>query len=229
VQKITIANQRNLKLAGLLYAPEQPDRQATPLLIVCHGFNDTKENEGRALEMAEWLHQRNVACLLFDFAGFGESEGEHGDPSISHRLEDIGSVVTFCRALGWTKLGILGRSLGGTTALIYAAQDDYIRGVCTWAAPVYLPDLAGDSGTSKEEELIADLTQIVYKISPRPLLLVHGTEDTIVPLQQSRDLLDAAGEPKKLFVVPGADHRFTRGYTLIWEAILEWIDQWTQI
>ena len=47
----------------------------------------------------------------------------------------------------------------------------------------------------------------VDKISPRPLLLLHGEKDELVPLGQARKLYGRAGEPKELFVVKNAPHR----------------------
>jgi len=46
----------------------------------------------------------------------------------------------------------------------------------------------------------------VGKIAPRPLLLIHGDQDTLVPLENGEALYQAAGEPKELYVVSGAGH-----------------------
>jgi uncharacterized protein len=46
----------------------------------------------------------------------------------------------------------------------------------------------------------------VPRIAPRPLLLIHGDDDTAVPPSHARRLYDAAGEPRELWTVPGAGH-----------------------
>lgn len=100
------------------------------------------------MEMAEWLQGKGIACLLFDFAGCGESEGEFQDITLSHHVEDIGSVVSFCRSNMWANLALLGRSFGGAAALAYASASHEIRGVCTWSAPAHLDRLFGSGRTA---------------------------------------------------------------------------------
>ena len=47
---------------------------------------------------------------------------------------------------------------------------------------------------------------VIGRISPRPVLLTHGTLDEIVPVRHAHTLFKAAEEPKELWVVPGAHH-----------------------
>jgi len=46
----------------------------------------------------------------------------------------------------------------------------------------------------------------IQKIAPRPLLIVHGEEDTTIPARMSRELFEKANDPKNLLIVPGAGH-----------------------
>ena len=46
----------------------------------------------------------------------------------------------------------------------------------------------------------------VAKIAPRPLLLIHGTADTVIPVVHSYRLYEAAGDPKELWIFEGAQH-----------------------
>lgn len=241
MERITITNPRGLKLAGLSFTPDSPEPQATPLLIVCHGFTGSKEGKGKALEMARWLVQRGVASVLFDFAGCGQSEGEFKDVTLSHHVEDISSVVSCCRENGWQNIGLLGRSFGGAAALAYTAADPAVRALCTWSAPVHLDrlfgsrpgDLLAPDGTivRLKDEFFSDLRRhdlllAAARISPRPLLVIHGTADEVVPVREAEDLFVAAGEPKELVLVPGADHQLSQHYRQAWEAVYRWIQGW---
>lgn len=60
-----------------------------------------------------------------------------------------------------------------------------------------------------------DLLNAVSKIAPRPLLVVHGTEDPTVPAWHAEKLYEKAGEPKEKLLVEGADHTFARWH---WQA-----------
>jgi len=55
-----------------------------------------------------------------------------------------------------------------------------------------------------------DILNAVSEIAPRPLLIVHGTEDPTVPVSHAQKLYEKAGEPKEKFLVDGADHTFAR-------------------
>ena len=64
----------------------------------------------------------------------------------------------------------------------------------------------------------------VSKISPRPLLIVHGTDDLGIPLAGVKRLYELAGEPKDLVIVDGADHNLSdpRAYEITVNTIVEW-------
>jgi fermentation-respiration switch protein FrsA (DUF1100 family) len=62
---------------------------------------------------------------------------------------------------------------------------------------------------------------LIAAIAPRPVLLVTGSEDTTVPPALTRELFDAAREPKTFFVVPGGRHgRYTQAGGESYEARL---------
>ncbi|PIP48965.1 MAG: hypothetical protein COX14_01740, partial [Chloroflexi bacterium CG23_combo_of_CG06-09_8_20_14_all_45_10] len=62
----------------------------------------------------------------------------------------------------------------------------------------------------------------IDKISPRPLLLVHGDADEVVPLEQAHRLYQKAKEPKKLAIIPGAKHKLRLEETAI-ATVLSWL------
>lgn len=69
----------------------------------------------------------------------------------------------------------------------------------------------------------------VSKISPRPMLIVHGTDDMGIPLAGVKRLYELAGKPKDLVVVEGADHNLSdpRAYEITMKTVVEWFaKQW---
>ncbi len=242
----TIKNHNNQTLSTLLCLADKGNR----LIIACHGFTGSKEGSGRAVDMAEQLACCGLNTLLFDFSGCGDSEGRWEDISLSGQVADLGAVVAWCRREGFGDIILNGRSFGGTTALCYAAGDAQITGICTWAAVARLNDLFikrvghesvfegnpqdlialhGEEGTvSIKKAFFHDLQKhdplnAANRLSSRPLLLIHGSADLAVPLEDARLLYNHAREPKLLSVIEGADHRFSEHSEEVWKAFFKWL------
>jgi dipeptidyl aminopeptidase/acylaminoacyl peptidase len=65
---------------------------------------------------------------------------------------------------------------------------------------------------------------VVGKIAPRPLLLLHPANDTVTPTEQSVDLFALAGQPTDLHLVAGVDHfMFSEGNTLVINLLRDWL------
>lgn len=246
MEKVSFLNKKKQKLAGLLSS--LPPASNPILVIVCHGFTGSKEGGGKAVEMARFLAGSGISTLLFDFAGSGESEGSFEDISLGGHMEDLSSAVDFCSEKGYTDIITLGRSFGGSTAICQAPSDTRIKGVCTWAAPASLMDLflgftdedlpgdeselislAGDEGLIfLKKSFFTDLSRhsvphCASLLSPRPLLVVQGTHDSVVSQEDARLIYHSAGEPRDLRLLEGADHQFSSHYGEVWEIFSEWV------
>ncbi|MEW6662933.1 MAG: alpha/beta hydrolase [Bacillota bacterium] len=247
-QKVKVKNQRGLRLAGLMHGSPAVTGK---VVIIAHGFTGSKEGGGRAVAMAENLGSLGYGALLFDFAGCGESEGEFKDVSLTNHIADLRAVFDYGRSIGFPTIILVGRSFGGDGALCFAAMEKEVAGVCAWATPANpwqlfnhlfqkarrLPggilELAGDKGQvlHLREEFLADLAkydikQAAARIGPRPLLILHGDRDELVPVTDAHSLAEAAFEPKHLIVVPGGDHQFSGHYQEAYLAVADWLKRW---
>jgi putative redox protein len=197
--------------------------------------------------MAEEMAKQGYATLLFDFSGCGESEGAFADITLSGHIADLACSVDYSLESGFSKVITLGRSFGGTTALCQAALDKRIAGVCTWAAPAELSKLfngfrkpgnanensliplADHSGTAMvRDKFFSDLEQhdparSASLIAPRPLMVLQGQSDAVVPVGNAHLIYNSAGIPKELQVIPQADHQFTLHYREAWQITLGWL------
>jgi len=200
---------RGMRMSGVLHLP---DRQSPPCVIACHGLLSTKESD-KYVELGAWLSRDGLALLRFDFSGCGESEGKLEDVTITGRLEELQTVVDLVKtdsALGGT-IALMGSSLGGYLSLLMAAREKEIKAIVTWAAPYRLSGPSSDSpplGESfyrdmKNHDLIAILRGV------RHCLVVHGDMDEVVPLTHASLIHENIGDPKRLEIIRGADHRFT--------------------
>jgi fermentation-respiration switch protein FrsA (DUF1100 family) len=242
-KKVSYPNKQGLNLAGLLYSGPAPGT----LVVVCHGFTGSKEGGGRALAMAEELGKQGYATLLFDFSGCGESEGSFTDITLTGHIKDLDSSIDYGLASGFQRIITLGRSFGGTTVLCHAALDKRVSGVCTWAAPAELSKLFNafrTQGNKREDSLIplsdqsgtvmvredffTDLKQhdparSAAAIAPRPLMVLHGESDAVVPSTNANLIYNSAGNPKELRIIPQADHQFTQHHREAWQITLGWL------
>lgn len=243
-ENISIYNPQNLKLDGLFYTRDNP---FAITLIISHGFTGSKEGGGKAIEMAEFFANSNIETVLFDFSGSGKSEGNFSDITLSSHIEDLKSVLNWCSQIKSGPIISIGRSFGGCVAIVQAATDNNIHGVCTWATPAELRPLFLGLAVedpevnswvhleNKEGSLMVkseffqdisnyNLPEATEKIAPRPILIIHGTEDLTVPPDGAKKLYDAAYDPKMLRYIPKANHRFQEHYRDVWSICLEWLN-----
>lgn len=241
--------------ALLLRNKPKPDNSrhksaVNPLVIVCHGFTGSKEGRGQAVAMGEQLALLGYSTLLFDFAGSGESDGENHDRTLSGQVDDLAAVVEWARQEGFGPIILCGRSFGGSTAISYAARDQQIDAVCTWSAvarleQLFLTLIGGDAAGLADEVVTIEndegqltlkrrffqdlskhnLAECAAAISPGNLLIVHGSADQSVPPEDAKILYQAAGEPKKLVIIEGADHRFSSHTEAVWQTFFSWLKE----
>ena len=203
------------RLKGILHHPRDSARSC---IITCHGLFSSKDSD-KFQNLAEVFSKNHYFVLRFDFSGCGESEGRIEDTTVSGRMEDLKAALAFVRKeipLKGLPIGLLGSSMGGYIALHLAALDSSIKAVVAWATPFSFDGLREviekNNQTPLKEAFYRDATR--HDVSTalsrtKNLLFIHGDEDELVPLGHAQKLYGVAQEPKKLIVVPGADHTFS--------------------
>jgi uncharacterized protein len=131
------------RLAGDLYLPKHDSAQATaadaamplPAIVLCQGFAAVKELLLPAY--AEHFAANGFAALLFDYRGFGKSEGELGRLVPRMQIEDIKQAITFLTtqidvnvSIDKARIGLWGTSYGGANALVAASEDPRVKCLC---------------------------------------------------------------------------------------------------
>jgi uncharacterized protein len=201
-----------------------PTPERRHLIVLVHGMWSSW------LEMASLgkdLHRRGFDVLLFDLRGHGES-----DPSRLYlgRRErgDIQAVMRWASAQGFShdRIGWLGYSMGGSTVLMEAARNPQIQvavldspygdlpkllrsqlpqhsGLPSWFNPGILLAARWVYGV-RTDDLVP--TRFARAWGERPLLLIHGQSDSIVPLSQAEELARAAGGSCLTRLLPGVEH-----------------------
>jgi len=223
-KRVEFFNRRGQRLCGIAH---RPDRSAKAAAILCHGMGSSKESE-KLILLGRDLSARGVLALRFDFAGSGESKGTFEEVTYSGEAEDIAAAYDLVAKNGIEKVGVVGSSMGGTAALLFAANHP-IAALATIAAPVHPEKFAARflteqqrrewrekgfilySGLRLNSTLLEDVEAIDVAAAARkisaPALVLHGDRDPTVPVEEARELYAALAGPKRLVILAGAEHR----------------------
>jgi alpha-beta hydrolase superfamily lysophospholipase len=222
-EPVSFSSRDGLNLGGWFVPGSEP---TIGTVIFCHGHAGSLDPD---LKLVPAFHSRGFNVLQFDFRGHGRSEGQHVSMGYYERL-DLLAAVGFLQERGIPRVGVLGFSMGGAVAISTAAvcpaigavvSDGsfariqptllaglYQRGMPLWLARSLTPWVLRLVGWWLGCDLAkADPMRWVSRISPRPILLVHGGQDVFVPCSEIERLHAAAGNPKALWIVEEAEHR----------------------
>ena len=180
-----------------------------PVLLYLHGarFNVT----GSAPRMRR-MQELGFSVLAMDYRGFGKSTSVL--PSEASAYEDARAAWDW---LGWKYPNrpryIFGHSLGGSIAIHLANEVADERGTIVEGTFTSMADVLGSTswGWLPWSLLITQRLAAVDKVSTigSPLLVVHGSEDQLIPTTLGKKLYDAAAEPKRFVLVEGGSHHNT--------------------
>ncbi len=215
------------------------------VLLMVHGFRGTLEGGGRAGILAQ------AAAQYLQVVRFNFSDCQ----LLEKQVQELQYILAYVQQR-WQpeKLYLLGRSLGGATAIITESLPGALplSGLILWSTPNDLPATFKQVlGAKNYERLLSgqdlqlsdergpilvqaafvrgiqnyDLTVCLHRQRKRPLLILHGTADAIVAPGQAQANYEAAFEPKELIMIPGGDHSFTTKSEVAAQAVLHWLKE----
>lgn len=210
------------------------------LVLLGHGVTGNKDRP-LLVELANRLATSGYHALRFSFSGNGGSGGRFEDSTVSKEVEDLGAIID---ALPSWKIGYAGHSMGGAVGVLRASVDSRIQFLISLAGMAHTADFAqrefgmltpgaGNMWDKPECPLskayMDDMARIGSVANAArqirvPWLFVHGAVDDVVPIQDSRDLLAIAREPKQLVELPESDHVFSDHHAAAMSsAVLAWM------
>lgn len=233
-KKIYFENSRENKLCGILTTPEA--REYDPLVIMVHGFGGSKDGE-LYLALENRLTPFGLPSLRFDTTGRGESGGDFADTTIHTYVDDVKAAIEYAKHIGYNYHALVGSSVGGL-AVIHAAEPDDSTKLIVLDSPVcdltktierlysdilddFLKSGGGDFQHPEHDAMYVkkgiytqaegmDAYPIASKLIGVPTYIVHGDQDTGIPLEEVIRLQKSIGESAKLRIVKGADHGFDK-------------------
>ena len=247
-ESLTFHDRHGHRIAAILSRPDRPTRS---LAVLCHGFLSGK-NSATNKTLTRLLNEQGLATFRFDFFGQGDSDGPFEEITTTLAVHQAETALDLVIARGYDRIGLVGSSFGGLVAILTAAQRCDLACVALkcpvvdfaeelhvtfgaeelarWHATDTIPNIMGGPNRVRLRYDFYDdcLRQIAYGPAERitiPTLIVQGERDECVPLHQSRQLYDALKGPKRLDLLPGADHQFTReeDFRQMTASISEWL------
>ena len=208
-----------------VFHPGEGDSRKDILVIIAHGLTGNLERPQLAA-LAIGLAERGWPCLRITYPGNGNSEGDFGDCTITTEVSDLTSILDSLP--GGTRVAYVGHSMGAAVGALTAARDPRVGILVSLAGMVHTADFyqrefgslePGKDCLWDEAEFplskafsddlrgIGDVLSSAAKVHA-PWLFLHGEEDDLVPVRDSRDAHAVAAGPKKLVEIPGAGHSF---------------------
>jgi len=212
-ESVFFSTANGLRLHGWFFPAVGP---AAGTVLHIHG---NAGNVTAHFHQVRWLPEADWNVLCFDYRGYGRSQG---------RISREGSIADTHAALDYLlarpdvdreRIVAFGQSLGGAIGIVLAAERTDLRGLAVDGAFHHYRDIARYHIRHNPLLFVTawwvppllmtdgyDPIDYVARISPRPLLVMHGKADRIVPAFMGEKLHAAAREPKELWLIDGVDH-----------------------
>jgi len=219
-ENVSFTSRDNTKLSGWFIPAVQSSRFEKTKGTIIH-FHGNAQNMTSHFQFVKWLPKKGYNVFVFDYRGYGQSEGHAKRSGI---YEDCLAALTWIsqkEGVDNDRLIVLGQSLGGALAIrVVADHPEFgIKAVIADSPFASYRKIVRDKVGSVSllkwmkwplSYLLAtdgySAVDVVDRLSPVPLLIIHGTNDRAVPFHHGRLLYETAKEPKAFWVIEKGLH-----------------------
>ncbi len=218
---VTFKTRDGVSLAGRFF----PGTSRTTI-ILSHGYGDDQD---QMIPWADFLNRAGFSVFTYDMRERGQSGGTAVTLGAREQTDLVSAVdyLVTRNDVDPNRIGALGVSLGGSVTILAAAEDPRIRAIVddsgfssasnvistSFEKFLHIPAFPFAPVTVKIAEWRTSTNvnhvrpvDVIGKISPRPIFIIHGTADTVVPPDNSERNFAAANQPKQIWWVAGAGH-----------------------
>ncbi len=223
MEEVTLTADDGVELAGHWYCPENPKR----VIIAMHGWRSGWSQDFGLI--SPFWHKKDCAVLYAEQRGQGSSGGEYIGFGLLERY-DCANWAKWVneKTRGSLPIYLCGISMGATTVLMASGTPlpDTVRGIiadCGFTSPhaiwrhvaennLKIPfglySAAANDLCMRKLEVTADSYSTLEALAENklPVLFIHGTDDRFVPIEMTYENYKATTAPKRLLIVPGAEH-----------------------
>lgn len=233
-EKVFFKNKSGIRLCGIWHIPEQQTNKA---VILAHGITVTKDEDGIFIDLAELLRDNGYAVFRFDFRGHGESEGKSEEMTIAGELEDLDYAIIEVEkkykniGLVGASFG------GGVSVLYSAKSQNKLKCLCLWnpclnyghcflnPTTTWMNHQIDRIRSEFESQGWSTLGSRKFKIGKHlfeemknlypykqtgitlPTLIIHGTTDSYVPFEDSKQFAESL-KNGSIHAVENGEHGF---------------------
>lgn len=202
-QDVSFASSDGNTIYARWIPPETPHHGA---VLVAHGNGGNLTHRGKlATELRNAL---GAGVLLFDYPGYGKNTGSPSEEGCYASGEAAYRFLTDVQKIAPNRIVLCGESLGGGTAVELATKHDHRALVLVFtftslpaAAKYHFPFLPVHTLMRTRFDNVSKLPRC-----NRPVFIVHGTDDRVIPFSHSERLHEAANEPKEFVRLDGKGH-----------------------
>jgi uncharacterized protein len=230
VEEVWLTTSDGVKLHAWYCHPSRreagQDQPLTPMatLLWCHGNAGNLTHRYRKIYR---LCNLPVAILIFDYRGYGRSEGSPNEEGVYRDAAAAWQYLTVERQVPAEQVIIYGVSLGGSVATQLTTQVKP-AGLVLESTFTSIPKMARELYPILPRFLLHHRMDTEARIATLtlPKLIIHGAADEVIPVTMGRRLHEVAPEPKVYFEVPDAGHEdvdYEGGalYLEVWRRFIE--------
>ena len=197
IEDVTFRSGDGVRLRGWYWPGER-----TATLVIFHG---NAGHRGHRLDWMADLHRLGYGVFLFDYRGYGGSEGS---PSEDGLYRDGDAAIDWLAGRGVNELVYVGESLGGGVALAMAVRRPPAALIVQSGFSSLVDVASSHYPYLPVNLLLKDRYDNTDKIGGLrcPLLVIHGERDNIVPTRFGKALHEKAPQPKELLLIRGVGH-----------------------
>ncbi len=230
-ERVWFTSSSGPRLAGSIDLPEGRLRGWG---VFSHGFTLGKDTPA-ASRICKQLARDGIGMLRFDNLGLGDSEGDWGDGSFSHKVADTVQAVRFMEESERPVRLLVGHSFGGAAVIAAAHETPEVRAVASIGAPYQpahvehnydalidrilsegeAPFMIGGKALTLRRHFLEDVRAIDLReriqTLRKALLVMHSPTDNTVGIANASEIFRAARHPRSFVSLEGADHLLAHG------------------
>jgi uncharacterized protein len=223
-ESVSFQSTDGITLRGWYFPSDTPN---SPAILYAPA---TAKDQRSGLSLVKPLHAAGYSVLLFSYRGYGQSDGNPvGFSYGAHESLDVDGAVSYLHDVrGASAVGAIGHSAGAVAIILSAARNprlDVVVAASPFASveeiwntnkpgliptPMFDLILRTSEFRNDFERSQVRPVDVIDRISPRPILIIHGTDDKRVTQEQAQMLFNKAAEPKEFWLLEGLSHAAVR-------------------